>query len=110
VIVSSAQVRPGLAVLTVRGEVDMSTADRLRTEIEDALDRWHPKELHVDLAAVPFMDSLGISALVAGYQAAHRADAVFRLVAASPGLVSVLHLSGLLDIFGYEPPSSSIAR
>lgn len=109
-IVHRSQERPGLALVTVEGEVDLTTADAVRDAIVAAIDDWHPTEVQVNLAAVPFMDSMGISALLAGYRAAAEADAAFRVVAASPGLVSVLRLTGLLEILGYEPPNSSIAR
>jgi anti-anti-sigma factor len=110
VIVHRRQVRPGLALVTVEGEVDLTTADELREAIVGAIGEWLPKEIQVNLAAVPFMDSMGISALIAGYRAATAADAVFRVVEPSRGLTSLLEITGLLDVFGYEPPSSSIAR
>ena len=109
VIVQRRQVQPGLALVTVEGEVDLSTADRLRDEITAAIDDWHPKEVQVNLAAVPFMDSMGISALIAGYRAAVASGTVFRVVEPSRPLVSLLEITGLLDVFGYDS-SSSIAR
>src|SRR5688572_30322949 len=86
VIVHRSQVHPGLALVTVEGEVDLHTADQLRDELVGAIGEWHPAELQVNLAAVPFMDSMGISALIAGYRAAGAADTVFRVVEPSRGL------------------------
>ena len=113
-IVQSGEVRPGLVLVTVSGEVDLTTADELREAVVGALGRGRPTELQLNLAGVPFMDSMGISALIAGYRAATTAGAEFRLVEPSRPLVGVLEITGLLDVFGYhpsgEPPSSSIAR
>jgi anti-anti-sigma factor len=109
VIVSRSQVSPGLALVTVEGEVDLTTADELRDTLVGTIGDWHPKELRVNLAAVPFMDSMGISALIAGYRAAIETDAVFRVVQPSRPLVNLLEITGLLDVFGYDS-SSSIAR
>jgi anti-anti-sigma factor len=108
-IVSRSQVSPGLALVTVEGEVDLNSADQVRDALVEAIDEWHPTEIQVHLAAVPFMDSMGISALIAGYRAASASGAVFRLVEPSRPLVSVLEITGLLDVFGYDS-SSSIAR
>jgi anti-anti-sigma factor len=110
VIVHRSQVRPGLALVTVEGEVDLTTADDLREAMVGTIVDWLPREIQVNLAAVPFMDSMGISALIAGYRVATAADVVFRVVEPSRGLASLLDITGLLDVFGYEPPNSSIAR
>jgi anti-sigma B factor antagonist len=109
VIVSRNQVSPGFALVTVEGEVDLTTAAELRDAIVGAVHDWHPKEIQVNLAAVPFMDSMGISALIAGYRAAQASHAVFRVVEPSRPLVSLLEITGLLEVFGYDS-SSSIAR
>jgi anti-sigma B factor antagonist len=109
-IVNQSRVEPDVAVVTVFGDVDLDTAEQLRRAIERAVAEGPPGEVRVDLGAVPFMDSLGISALLAGYRAATAQGVGFRIVALSPGLVTVLEITGLLDILGYEPPSSSIAR
>jgi anti-sigma B factor antagonist len=109
VIVSRSQVSPGLALVTIEGEVDLTNADEVRGVIVDAIGEWQPKEIQVNLAAVPFMDSLGISALIAGYRAAVASGTVFRVVEPSRPLVSLLEITGLLEVFGYDS-SSSIAR
>ena len=107
--VSCRRVSPGLAVVTIEGEVDLNTADQVRDAIVGAIADWQPKEIQVHLAAVPFMDSMGISALIAGYRAAVASGTVFRVVEPSRPLVGLLEITGLLDVFGYDS-SSSIAR
>ena len=106
-IVHRSQVRPGLALVTVEGEVDLHTADQVREAIVGAIGEWQPTELRVNLAAVPFMDSMGISALIAGYRAAAAAEVAFRVVEPSRGLLSLLEITGLLDVFGYERPAQA---
>jgi anti-sigma B factor antagonist len=55
------------AVLTVIGEVDMTTAPELLRSIERVSDR--SDRVVVDLSAVTFLDSSGLNALVAGQRA-----------------------------------------
>ncbi|WP_051809068.1 STAS domain-containing protein [Streptomyces sp. NRRL S-378] len=55
-------VRPGRTVLTVTGELDMDSSPRL-TEAVDPLDLG--RTLTLDLSAVTFIDSCGLSTLLA---------------------------------------------
>ena len=54
---------PHAPVLEVHGEIDVATAPQLTTAISEIVDRGVPWLL-VDLAAVSFIDSSGMSALV----------------------------------------------
>ena len=54
---------PHAPVLEVHGEIDVATAAQLTQAIGEVLDRGVPRLL-VDLAAVSFIDSSGMSALV----------------------------------------------
>jgi anti-sigma B factor antagonist len=56
------------AVLAARGEIDLATVDHLRHAIERAA-ATKASEVWVDLTAVDFMDSTGLSALVVGHRA-----------------------------------------
>ncbi|MEU6078387.1 STAS domain-containing protein [Micromonospora sp. NPDC047074] len=79
----------GGRVLTASGEIDMSNADAFATALADAVES-NERPLVVDLTAVEYLDSAGLSALFA------HADHV-RLVA-SPILAPVLTVVGLADI------------
>lgn len=54
----------GRTVIAVSGELDVQSAPQLRDELLDAIERGD-RELFVDLAACEFIDSSGLSALVA---------------------------------------------
>jgi anti-sigma B factor antagonist len=78
-------------VLTVRGEVDMATAPRLRAAFERAAGA---AEVRVDMRAVEFMDSTGLSALVAAHQALARL-----VIVCPPGPGRrALEVSGLMSL------------
>ncbi|WP_448983040.1 STAS domain-containing protein [Olsenella uli] len=57
-------------LVTVTGEVDVSNAAELRSELDTAL-ATGASTVRVDLEGVPYIDSTGIGVLVG---AAHRAD------------------------------------
>jgi anti-anti-sigma factor len=79
-------------VVAVRGEVDMATAPRLRAALERAA--AEASEVRVDLREVQFMDSTGLSALVAAHQAL---DRLVIVCPPGPGR-RALEVSGLLKL------------
>lgn len=52
-------------VLTVRGEVDLSTGERLRSTVNTALQRALGQPVILDLSPVDFLSSSGLGQLVA---------------------------------------------
>lgn len=93
----------GAAVIEVRGEVDTANAQRLRQLISDAC-RQRPTAIIVDLLFVTFIDSVGIGALVAGYNAAGRLGIPYRVRRPSPFITRQLRQIGLYDLLT-APPS-----
>ena len=81
-------------VVVVHGEIDAYNGHLLRDAIARAL-ATSPKEVVVDLAGVPFMDSSGLGVLVGGLKAAARSGS--RLVARDPQqrVAALIRLTGL---------------
>jgi anti-anti-sigma factor len=102
--VSRSQSPGGSAVVTVQGDVDFTNAHQVRQAIVDAIDEWRPAAVHVDLGLVHYLDSMGISSLIAGLRAATVSGAAFRVVNPSRPAMSVLDVCGLREVFGYGPP------
>ena len=88
----------GWLVLTVAGEIDLATAPQLAACLVDAADR----DVAVDLSAVTFLDSSGLSALVAGSRAATANGHVLRTFGERDTIRRVLEISGLDAVF-HEP-------
>ncbi|MFT4048485.1 MAG: STAS domain-containing protein [Solirubrobacterales bacterium] len=65
----SASTAPGVATFTLRGELDIATADQLTAEL-DALESAAGSRRVIDLSAVSFMDSTGLRVLIAANRAA----------------------------------------
>ncbi len=90
--------RAGELVLVVTGEIDIATAPELRCELE-ALSRGAHSPVVVDLAGVTFLDSSGISALVAARQALAGSDVTLVLLEPSSPVRLVLEMSGVDALF-----------
>jgi anti-anti-sigma factor len=87
----------GAVVLAVTGEVDMGTVQPLREAIADALERRGARNLVVDLDAVTFLDSTGISVLILGHRAANERGARYRVLNAHDMVRRVLDVTGVSE-------------
>lgn len=82
----------GRTVVTVRGELDLATADRLWVELEPLL---LPRNLVVlDGSGISFLDSSGLRVLLQAGKRASTDGAIFRLVAPQAAVQRVLELAG----------------
>lgn len=64
---SAAQLEDGIRVLTVRGELDLSTAPELEQPLEEAVAAGDASIL-IDLSECEFIDSTGIALIVRAWQ------------------------------------------
>jgi anti-anti-sigma factor len=102
-----AEIRDGVAVLTVAGEVDLATAPRLGAAVEQALATGAP--LIVDLAGVEFIDSAGSRALALAERAASERGARL-LIIPSATVARVFRIAGLDALFDlYGEPAEALA-
>src|SRR4051812_13976184 len=85
--------RDGVAIVVVRGEIDMATAPWFRQVVEVALDEGG--RLEVDLHETTFMDSTGLAVLVDAYRRLGQAHEAIVLRDPQPRVRRVLHVSGV---------------
>jgi anti-sigma B factor antagonist len=104
-LVTSAVGRDGTVAVAVAGELDVLSAPELAAALRDALIRYRPRRVEVDLGEVNFMDSTGIQVLVAANNDAAAAGGGVTVVRASPQVQRVLRLTGLLDALGPADPT-----
>src|SRR5437763_864250 len=92
---------PGATVLSVHGEIDVATAPDL---IEAALRLFGDGEdrLVVDLSGVPFLDSSGISAIVAILRSASARNGRLALACPTRAVTRVFELIGLSRLVRIE--------
>jgi anti-sigma B factor antagonist len=83
--------------LRVSGEVDIQTSPFLERQLMRALDG--ASSLTVDLSDVTFLDSTGLSVLVAGLKQCQGAGGELHLVSPRPNVLRVLEITGLTEAF-----------
>jgi anti-anti-sigma factor len=99
----------GAIVVDVRGTLDAATVEALRAALLNTLHAERPVTLIVDLTFVTFMDSVGVGALVTGFNVARETGTRFVLRNPSEFVHRQLRITGLAEMFGL-PASVSAPR
>jgi len=84
----------GVPVVTVPGEIDITSADDLRTALVDAAARGHGTFV-VDMSLTRFCDSSGLHALVAAHRRAQAEGGEMLLVVPDAAVLRVLAITGV---------------
>jgi anti-sigma B factor antagonist len=96
--------RDGNQIVSVRGELDIATAEQAYTFISDVIDAW-PTPVSVDLSGLTFCDASGLSVLAKIARDARQAGRQLRLTAARPSLLKIMRITGLDRAFPELVPS-----
>ncbi|MGN9808944.1 STAS domain-containing protein [Micromonospora sp. BQ11] len=87
-----------------RGEVDVDTAYEVREAIAEVLAKGRPTRIELNMRLVTFIDSVGISAMVAGFQTAEVSGVKLVVTEPSRFVHRQLWVTGLLGLFGAPEP------
>ncbi|MEU2233830.1 STAS domain-containing protein [Streptomyces vietnamensis] len=100
------EIRDGrTAVLTVAGELDMETADRLQELLAEQFGQGR-RRLVLDLSALDFMDSSGLNVLIRAVNKARESDGDLYLAAPTPAVRRILEITGVMATI---PPHDAVA-
>jgi anti-sigma B factor antagonist len=89
--------RQGLwTVVHPTGEIDLAVADEFRATVLDALSR--ADSVAIDFSEVTFLDSTGLSVIVAALQETKALGAQLVLVGLSERTLRLLEITGMIDI------------
>jgi anti-sigma B factor antagonist len=83
-----------VGVVSVLGEIDLSTAARVREAVADQIDAGLSR-LVIDLTRVTFMDSTGLGLLVGTHKSTTARGGGLRVVCDNPRLLRLLTVTGL---------------
>lgn len=90
--------RGDATILSLRGEIDVYTAPRLRQTIVDLVDGGATR-LVVDMEKVDFLDSTGLGVLVEGLKRVKSRDGSLSLVATQDKILKIFDITGLNKAF-----------
>lgn len=82
------------AVVSAAGELDLHTAPGLKEALEEAI-AGPQQTVVVDLGGVDFMDSTGLSVIIAAVASLAGTDRTLRVVTSSPRVTKVFTLTGV---------------
>jgi anti-sigma B factor antagonist len=94
----TAREESGATVVSAVGEVDVWTAERLRSVLHEA-EASLPRALVLDLTEVGFLDSTGIGVLVGALRRQREAGHELVLVVSNTHVLKVLTITGLDRVF-----------
>jgi anti-anti-sigma factor len=97
----------GEVVVTLRGELDVLDAARVAAAL--AALAAPGRKIIIDLAALQFIDSSGLAALVRVRKGARRAGGDVLLAAPQPQVLQVLAVTRLTDVFSVHPSVEATA-
>ena len=94
--------KPGVFVVDLQGDVDMSTSPEVRKSMLSIFKKG-ASHIIVDLAGVPYIDSSGIATFVEGLQLSRKDGTRFTLAGAGQTVESILDLAYLKSVFEIVP-------
>ncbi len=90
--------RNGFTVVTVRGEIDVYTAPRLRERVVELANQGH-YDVIIDLNGVDFLDSTGLGVLVGALKRLRGHDGDLVLVCTQHRILRIFEITGLTKVF-----------
>jgi anti-sigma B factor antagonist len=84
----------GKAIIAVFGEVDLATAPELKESLLAAVASG-ATDIVLDLSATDFLDSTGLSAVVAAYKRVRAHDGTMQVVVGNPRVRRVFEITNL---------------
>ncbi len=94
----------GVVEIAPRGEIDVDTAHEVREAVAAVLTKSRPRRIELNMRLVTFIDSVGISAMVAGFQTAEVSGVKLLVTEPSRFVHRQLWVTGLLGLFGAPEP------
>jgi anti-sigma B factor antagonist len=103
--ITTSALASGTVEILPAGEIDVENAFEIREAVAAQLTEAPPGRIELNMRDVTFIDSVGISALVAAFQLASVSDV--KLVVTHPSRFAhrQLWVTGLLGLFGSPEPS-----
>ena len=97
-------------ILDRRGKLTIGSGDELLKDKINSLIQQGHKRLLLNLAAVPYVDSAGLGAIVSSYTTVSREGGSLKLLGLTSRIEDLLSITKLLTVFDtYESESDAVA-
>jgi len=97
-------------ILDLRGKLTIGSGDELLKDKIHSLIQQGQKNLLLNLAAVPYVDSAGLGAIVSSYTTVSREGGSLKLLGLTSRIEDLLAITKLLTVFDtYESESDAVA-
>ena len=104
------QPEEGVRVITVTGEIHVTTAPDFSSRLGEAIASEAPSVV-IDLSGVEFIDSTGLSVLLNGLRRVTRSHGRMALVVSNPTVLRLFEVTRLDSTFDIQPtPEAALAR
>ncbi|CAB1128687.1 anti-sigma F factor antagonist (spoIIAA-2); anti sigma b factor antagonist RsbV [Candidatus Hydrogenisulfobacillus filiaventi] len=90
-------------VVALKGELDLTTAGPLREALDQLLDRHPGRDLVLDLAEVPFVDSSGLGVILGRYRRVRQEGRQLAIVNPRPHVRAVFDMAGMDTLMSIAP-------
>ncbi len=107
--ITTSTLADGAVELSPRGEIDVENAYEIREAVAGLLADGRPARIELNMQDVTFIDSVGISALVAAFQLAAVSEVKLAVTRPSKFAHRQLWVTGLLGLFGNPQPVDTTA-
>jgi anti-anti-sigma factor len=101
-LMNTRRLADGTVAIEIRGEIDVASADQLRSTLIHTATNVRPVRIVVDMLHVTFVDSSGIGALAAGRNAARSVGVGFTVSNPAAFVRQQLRMMGLTEAFGVQ--------
>jgi len=97
-------------IVRLKGELDLCTAERFKKVVEEELETRGIKNIILNLAQVPFIDSSGLGVILGRYKRVQEKGGKLAAVELIPAVKRIFELSGLPRIINiYDQESQAVA-
>ena len=97
------EARSSVLLIRLKGELDHHTAEQLRLQAEDAIEKNGIKHIVLNLEELHFMDSSGLGVILGRYKKVKKNNGEMIICAISPAVKRLFEMSGLYKIVKVEP-------
>jgi anti-anti-sigma factor len=91
-----------IAIITIQGKIDVNATANFKQEIKQVIKQGYTR-LVLNLFAVPFIDSSGLTALISGLRQSRLADGDLRLACVDSKVQRIMDVTGLKKVMHLYP-------